>query len=370
MGRPPRARAVLALVGLAFLLASLAAAAADKPPLRERVKWRVELDNDLLTGGDDSFSAGLSVQRHSPLFDTWEEKRRGKTRKGFALWVGRHIPGLGDGGEGGRIVRRANGVSFVMQTPEDIENPDPQPLDVPWAGVLGLASSWSAYDNRRLGAFQLLIGCIGPCSGAEQVQKFVHDDLGLSDSSPLGWDNQLENEVIANLNYALRGKVAAPAEERYAPGRFAGDLSFGTQLGLGNYFTFAELQAELRWGWGLPMGFTHMPDPLGRGIMLDPTYVPPGESMELRRTRFYFSLVPRFTYFEEIATLEGGTTDNGGFHPGVDYESEVFQVLFGFHIARRTFAFHLTAYYFPDEVLNTPTDSSLDWVNLSFEWRF
>jgi hypothetical protein len=362
----------LLLATLAALLVPPGASAAenDKPPLLERPKWRFEFDNDILTGGDDAFSAGFSVQRHSPMFDTWDEKRGGKERKGFALWIGRHIPGLGDGGEGGRIVRRATGLGFLLQTPEDIENPDPQPLDVPWAGTAGIATAWSAYDNRSFGAFQIYVGCMGPCSGAEQIQKFVHDDLGLSDSSPQGWDNQLDTEALFNVNYALRYKVAAAVDERYQPGRFAGDFAIGGQVGAGNYFTFAEAQLELRWGWGLPMGFTHIPDPLGRGIMIDPAYVPPGEEPALDRTRFYFSLVPRYVYFEEITTLEGGETENGGFHPGIDYDSSVGQILAGFHIARKKFAAHLTLYYFPDDVIDTPTESSFDWVNISLEWRF
>lgn len=360
---------LVALVLVGFIGIPWPSAANEKPPVTERPKWRVEIDNDLITGGDDTFSAGLSVQRHSPPFDHWEQKQGGKTRKGLSLWIGRHFPGLGDDGEGGRIVRRATGISFVMQTPEDIENPDPQPEDVPWAGTAGLATSWSSYDNRRLAAFQVFAGCLGPCSGAEEIQTFVHDDLGLSDSSPQGWDNQLENEFIANLNYALRYKLAAPAEDRYQPGRFTGDLAIGGQVGVGNFFSFAEAQLELRFGWGLPMGFTHIPDPVGRGIMMDPAYLRPGDTAALDRTRFYFSLVPRFTYFEEITTLEGGNTDNGGFHPGLDYEDTVFQALFGFHIARRNFAFHLTYYFYPDEVLNTPTDSSLEWANFTFEFR-
>ncbi len=364
-----RPSTALAFVALAGLIWPSGAATADdeKPPLTERPKWRFEFDNDFVTGGDDTFSAGFSVQRHSPPFDRWEEKRGGKTRKGLSLWIGRHL--LGDDGEGGRIVRRATGVSFLMQTPEDIENPDPQPEDVPWAGAANLATSWSSYDNRRLAAFQLLAGCIGPCSFADEVQTFVHDDLGFG-TPPLGWDNQLENQFIANLNYALRYKVARAADERYQPGRFAGDLAVGGQLGAGNYFSFAEAQLELRFGWGLPMGFTHIPDPAGRGIMMDPAYLASEGESALDRTRVYFSLVPRFTYFEEITTLEGGDTDNGGFHPGVDYDDTVFQVLFGFHIARRSFAAHLTFYHFPDDVIDVPTDSSLSWANLSLEFRF
>ncbi len=173
----------LALVGL-FWSSGALAADEGRQPLTERPKWRFEFDNDIFTGGDDAFSAGFSLQRHSPLFDRWEQKRGGEARKGLSLWIGRHFPGLGDDGAGGRIVRRATGVSFVLQTPEDIENPDPQPNDVPWAGVGGLATSWSSYDNRRLAALQVFVGCMGPCSGAEQVQVFVHDDLGLATARP------------------------------------------------------------------------------------------------------------------------------------------------------------------------------------------
>ena len=332
-------------------------------------KWRFEFDNDVLTGGDDAFSAGFSIQRHSPLFDTWEQKENGKKRKGFSLWIGKHIPGLGDDGEGGRIVRRAQGFGGVMQTPEDIENPDPQPDDVPWAGIAGWTGSWSSYDNRRLNAFQIFVGCMGPCAQMGEVQEFVHDDLGFSDEIPQGWDNQLENEAIGNINYAFRRKLAAPSEDRYAPGRGAADLSFGGQAGVGNFFTFVEAQLEFRFGNGLPMGFTHIPDVAGRGIIMDPAYVPAGETVIVDKTRYYFSLVPRFTYFEEIATLEGGDTDNGGFHPGVEYDDSVTQVLFGFHIGRPKFSFHLTYYFFPDDIAELAGDTSYDWVNLSFEWR-
>ena len=103
---------------------------------------------------------------------------------------------------------------------------------------------------------------------------------------------------------------------------------------------------------------------------MDPAYLPPGATAALDRTRFYFSIVPRFTHFEEVATFEGGQTQNGGFHPGLDYDEEILQVLAGFHIARRSFAAHFTYCYFPDEVLNTSSESRLSWTNFSFEFRF
>ncbi len=48
---------------------------------------------------------------------------------------------------------------------------------------------------------------------------------------------------------------------------------------------------------------------------MDPAYLPPGGTA-LDRTRFYSSIVPRFTFFEKMTTLEGGQTENGGFQPG------------------------------------------------------
>jgi len=366
------------LMGLALILAgsiglfwTAAVSALDEPPrsLTDRTKWRFEFDNDVLTGRDDGFSAGWSVQRHSPHFDLWGQKREGRTRKGLSLWIGEHTPGLGDDGEDGRTVRRAAGISQLIQTPADIANPDPQPDDVPWAGVAGFASSWSSYSNLHFAALQVFFGCMGPCSGAEQVQRLVHDDLELGEESPLGWDNQLDTELLGNLNYALRHKVAAPTEDRYQIGRFAGDLSIGGQAAVGNYFSLVEAQLELRFGWGLPMGFTHISDPAGRGIMMDPGYLPPGETVSLNRPRFYFSIVPRYTYFGKIRTLEGGDTRNGGFHPGIDYDDTTLQMLFGFHIAYKGLVAHVTYYHFPDIPIDVPSETGFDWVNFSFEWH-
>ena len=36
-----------------------------------------------------------------------------------------------------------------------------------------------------------------------------------------------------------------------------------------------EVEVEYRFGWGLPMGFTKVPDPAGWGMAIDPVYVNP-----------------------------------------------------------------------------------------------
>jgi outer membrane protein LpxR len=322
--------------------------------------FRFEFDNDSFLGSDDAFSAGWSVQVHSRLDDTWHP--------GYAKWIGR-FPGLGDDGKGGRIVRWAVGVGQIIITPTDISIETPQPDDAPWAGILGAAVSWSAYDNQRLGALQFLLGCMGPCSGAESVQKFIHNDLGFGEP-PEGWDNQLVNQALANVNYEYRYKVVADDPDDYMPGRFANDFSVAGQVGLGNLATFMWAQAEYRFGWGVPMGFTKAPDVPGLGIMLDPVYFDPvGPRPVVSPWRSYFTLVGRATYYNYLAPAEGGETVNGGEHPGFDTKPGRLQALVGYHLARVPFAFHLTYFRYFNQA-DTGVDSAIDWINLSFEYRF
>jgi hypothetical protein len=322
--------------------------------------WRFEFDNDIVVGSDDAYSSGWGLERHGPADDTWGQRNR----NGFSLFVARNVPGLGDDGEGGRVVRSAMGFSQIMQTPVDISNPEPQPKDVPWAAVAGLHWSWYSIDNRRLNSFQLFAGCMGPCSGAREVQKLVHEDLDLGDPVR-GWHNQLATKALLNLNYAVRRKLLAPSPDLYQRPRLTGDVSVGSQAGVGNFFRVIDFQLELRFGWNLPPGFTNIPDPPGRGIMIDSSPCAPPD-----RWSFHISVIPRLVYFDHVATLEGGDTENGGFHPGIDYESTPFQVLFGLHLARARFSVHLTYYSYRNQVLQTPTQASLDWANLSLEYRF
>jgi outer membrane protein LpxR len=322
--------------------------------------FRFELDEDLFLGSDDAFTAGWSLQLHSRLDDRWHP--------GYAKWIGR-FPGLGDDGPGGRVARWAFGLGQAIITPTDIGSEAPQPDDVPWAGILTASVSWSAYDDRRLGALQLLVGCMGPCSGAESVQKFIHNNLHLGDPVR-GWDHQLAEQWLGNANYEYRYKVDRSAASSAGAGRFARDLSVGGQVGLGNFATFGAVQVEYRFGWGLPGGFARTPDPAGLGVMLDPVYFDPaGAAPVAGPWRSYFTLVGRTAYIQHLAPAEGGETVDGGFQPGLDREPWGLQSLFGYHLESVPFAFHATWYhYFEQE--KTGIKGSSDWINMSFEYRF
>jgi hypothetical protein len=320
---------------------------------------RFEVDNDAFVDSDGALTSAWSLQLHSPLFDKWPGA--------FERRVGL-IPGLGDDGTGGRVVRRALGVTQLMITPKNITIARPQPDDVPWAGLLGAYVSWSSYDNDRLAALQGYVGCIGSCSYAEEVQKLFHDSLGRG-KSPRGWPNQIADRPLLNVNYEFRRKLWTRGA--FDPRGRSNDLSAGAQLGAGSFATYAQTWLEYRFGWDVPQGFTNLADPPALGIALDPVYLDPLAPATERSWRPYFSLVARVRWVDDFAPLEGGPTDNGGFHPPLQSASRDEQLLFGVHVTKVLLAFHLTYHRFlDDDHFLAVAGSELEWVSLSFERRF
>ncbi len=321
--------------------------------LEERDLWRLVFDNDGFVRKDNAFTSGGSVQRHSHQHDSWQDM--GPSR--FSGWISRTIPGLGDGGD--RIVKRGTGLSQVIMTPEDIENPDPQPRDVPWAGALGWSESWYAFDNRRLNAFQIYFGILGPYSFAEHFQTRIHDLINADE--PRGWDNQLKTEPLLNLNYAYKHKLMNHGG--YKSG-FSTDLAVGGEAGLGNFWTSARASLEWRFGWGLPEGFVHTVDPPGYGIMLNPNPGVPG------RFCIYFSIAARVAATAYTVFWDGNTFGESP-HPGLDYDTVSRGAVFGLHVASGRFSMHFNFYSYeelPFESVNPLTD--LSWGNITLEYRF
>ncbi len=320
---------------------------------------RVDLDNDAFVDSDGAFTAGWSLQLHSPLFDEWPQALAG--------WVGR-VPGLGDDGVGERVVRQAWGVTQLVITPEDITIAGPQPNAAPWAGLLGGYVSWSSYNNERLAALQAYVGCIGSCSHAEEVQKFFHNSLGRG-KTPQGWPNQIADRPLLNVNYEYRRKLWT--DTAFDPRGWSHDLSAGGQLGIGSFATYAQTWLEFRFGWDVPEGFTNLADPPALGIALDPVYVDRLSPARARTWRPYFSLVARTRWVGRFAPLEGGPTDNGGFHPPLKAATRDEQLLFGVHVTKVPLAFHVTYHRFlDDDNFLAVAGGELDWISLSFERRF
>lgn len=90
----------------------------------------------------------------------------------------------------------------LIFTPADISKKTPQPDDRPYAGWL-YTSVGLVTDNRKksysVDTLELVLGLVGPNSGAESVQKTIHKWTG--SEQPQGWDNQLGTEVTVDVQY-------------------------------------------------------------------------------------------------------------------------------------------------------------------------
>ncbi len=205
----------------------------------------MEWDNDAFgfSRDDGSYSNGVRFTLRYASPDTHTVRRDDGTtslqRHVYGLRLGQHI-----------------------YTPSDIDLPPAAlpPAERPYAGYLYLGASrdtfWSEGNGGRYLRLALDVGCIGPCSGAEELQRAVHGWVGSSE--PQGWSQQIRNEPTLQLS------------AEYSPGRWVfgswADAAPYVRGQLGNVFVTAGAGATVRVGrFNAPFTGTWMNAP-GRGL--------------------------------------------------------------------------------------------------------
>lgn len=117
-------------------------------------------------------------------------------------------------------------------------------IDRPFAGYLYAGANlnllYKNESNLKLGA---QIGVVGPASGAETAQTWVHKTFGFY--TPTGWEYQIQNDLQLNLS-AEYNRLLARANF-FIPATKA-DVTLATYANLGNGFTGAGVGALFRAG--------------------------------------------------------------------------------------------------------------------------
>lgn len=310
---------------------------------------RIEYDNDLLVNSDNKFTNGFSVQWHSRVSEAWNGIR-------VPGWMkfGRHLPGM----RSSSLYKRVGlAVGQNMQTPNDLSATELIVDDVPYAGSLGFEMNWIAFNDEVFRGYALIVGVIGPISGAEKTQKAIHKMIGAD--RPMGWDNQIPDEPAINFNGMFKRKVFS-AEGK---GHLSTDVSLNADFGLGTALTFGEVAAEVRAGWNVPYGFTFVPDPIGRSIAYDATIPHQQEG----HTSIYASLVHRRTYMQHFVFLDGSLWRETH---SVDYDRWQRQTIIGFHVTQRRWGVHLSFWDSSSNVRTPLAGTGNDFGTIAFEWRF
>jgi lipid A 3-O-deacylase len=231
--------------------------------------FSVVWQNDLFSGNDNNYTNGMSFNLTSAEVDGLGPKNfYAKTARAFSF-----LPTVGDDGYQNYV---GFGLTQEMYTPPDISLPAPLPGEQPYAGALMGDVTLFSKGPRSQHTFIFWVGVVGPASGAEQVQKLIHELTGSTE--PLGWDTQLSNELLLNLGYAYNYRLFRKA----GPRKFGYDLSTGVGATLGNYSTHAQGSAVLRFGYDLPD--TYDATGLRLGTSKSVTLAPPPKAFRIYGT--------------------------------------------------------------------------------------
>jgi len=240
--------------------------------------FTVALENDLFGAGTDKhYTHGTELTYASDTYQpNWFLK--------LASWMPFYEPNSES-----RFV-----VSLGQQiyTPSNIHIKEPIENDRPYAGWLyvsvGLLTD-HRQDQRHVDKVDLVLGQVGPDSGADSVQRFIHKLTG--SDKPRGWDNQLHNETTFDIQYQREWMLPLVDNTLDVVPRVAATLGTAHR-DIGAGFT-------LRWGSGVGSDFG---PPLIRPSAAGSQYFTPNQS-------FYWYLFGGLhgRYVEHNIFLDGNT---------------------------------------------------------------
>jgi lipid A 3-O-deacylase len=231
--------------------------------------------------------------------------------------------------------------------------PGPQYIDRPFAGYLYVGSTLNLlYKNESSLKLEAQAGIVGPASGAEQVQTFVHKTFGFY--TPGGWQYQIRNDYELNLS-AQYNKLLARASWI--------DISLTSYVNLGNGFTGAGAGPLVRLG-----AFNQ----LFNSVSTRSTVAQNSEAAPLHKNELFFYYMPLINYVAYDATIQGGLFDNhndpNNLEVTADKEPFIFSNQFGLAFTTKRFAFDIAA------IFHTLDDKEMvqthQWGSVTGMYRF
>lgn len=224
---------------------------------------RLHYENDFFSATDYYYSQGINLEIVHPVF-----------KKFFLTKI--------------LVAAKENkqaGIAFEHNgyTPTSTESAGILYGDRPYAATLtARVISYSSNDTlRKRITSSLTLGVIGPAAGGQAMQSTIHQ--WINDSQPLGWPNQIQNDVVINYEASLEKNILAKpgvvAMNAFGKIR-AGTLN--TKLSSGLVLMFGRLNPRIS---ACFTGVTQTPK---------------------RKFTFHFYFQPMVNFVGYDATLQGG----------------------------------------------------------------
>jgi len=133
---------------------------------------------------------------------------------------------------------RVLSLTHQMFTPASTRDPNPQPLDRPYAGVLYAGAQWFRANDAGRTEMGLELGVLGPSAGAGSLQRSVHRLIG--QPLPQGWRYQLQDQPWLQLKAAQVWRLVQD--------RSGADLLARAGMELGHPRNALQAGLAARWG--------------------------------------------------------------------------------------------------------------------------
>jgi len=309
-------------------------------------------ENDIFAGTDQGYTNGIKLSWISPDLTGYAES--GKLPDWSLPYV-RWLPFINEPGFQHNVVLC---MGQNMYTPEDISREDLIEDDRPYAGWAYFGIAFHSKNERRLDTMEFQLGIVGPLSGAEQAQKFVHRKI--DNQCPNGWDNQLKNEPGLAIIYERKLRVLQGGASE-APGFDAIAHLGGT---LGNVYTYANAGMEARAGWNIPPDFGDSIIRPGGDTNAPASARDPRLCRENDFSLYVFSAVSGRTVLRDIF-LDGNTFTASH---SVDKKYFVADFCIGFSLIIHRFKLSYARVFRTKEFYGQNGNPSFGSITLSFSW--
>lgn len=194
-------------------------------------------ENDIIAGDDAGYTNGIGISWGQNGLDSFDND-------GVPSWLYQLIKNT----PFAQDIERQRAASYVvaqkMYTPKNIKTRQLVKDDRPYVGLAMWAASLYSFSPRVADQWELVLGVVGPLSGAEFGQKLVHS--ALASEQPEGWGNQIHNEPV----FAVKAQRLWRMREGVVNG-LQWDAIAGWDAGVGNLRSQVGGLMMVRFGRGL-----------------------------------------------------------------------------------------------------------------------
>ncbi len=230
-------------------------------PFKEKKKsgWAIYLDQDLLAldsltdlNSDRNYTMGLGFSQSG---SDYSEGLLATTRN----WLDERIEQRLFSSRQIMEVIHSREFGVTAFTPDKLEFAEPIQGDRPYASLIYFSNSkLRAYSNDTALKTKFVIGLLG-LDIAKAVQRYLHNQVGVSDQDPLGWDNQISEGGEPTALYSIEKMVLWKKKKTNTGINW--DISYAVGGNLG-YYTDLSAGFDIRLGKiGTPY-YTHSANPL------------------------------------------------------------------------------------------------------------